>query len=268
MMHYYQVDAFTDKPFLGNPAAVILVNEFLKTEQCQEIAAFLNLSQTAFVKHLKGNHFHIRWFSPKDEAPICGHATLAASFVLWNKQKIEGPVIEFRSLAGPLIVKKELFNNQITMIFPKKVITPCLTPELLFTALNLEQDDILGSYHDDTICVVRLKDEQTVLDLNPQLSIIRKLPYRAICVTAKADIENEYDFVSRYFAPKVGINEDPVCGSAHCRLMPYWKNELKKTHLTAKQLSKRTGLLHVREENDQIFITSTACIVLEGDIQF
>ncbi|CAO5674238.1 MAG: putative isomerase YddE [Holosporales bacterium] len=264
-MHYYQVDAFTDKPFLGNPAAVILVDNFPKTERCQEIAAFLNLSQTAFLKRLTDDHFHIRWFSPKDEAPICGHATLASSFVLWHKKIVKNPIIEFTSLAGKLIVKKEM-NHQVTMIFPTKPITPCPLPKNLTDALNIDLNDILNTYHDETICVVKLKDEQTVLELKPKLSIVKTLPYRAICITAKADLHKEYDFVSRYFAPRVGILEDPVCGSAHCRLTPYWKNELKKDHLMAKQLSKRTGLLNVKEEDNQVFLTSNACIVLEGDL--
>jgi PhzF family phenazine biosynthesis protein len=267
MMHYTIVDAFTDKPFLGNPAAVILVDDFPKTEICQEIAAHLNLSQTAFVKYLKEDHFHIRWFSPKDEAPICGHATLASSFVLWSKHKIKGDRIEFESLAGSLLVKKEN-DEKITMLFPKKEITVCKMPLSLPLALNINESDILNVLSDDTICVVHLKDEELVSTIMPQLSTVKTLPFRAICITAKANPNSPYDFVSRYFAPRVGINEDPVCGSAHCRLTPYWKNELKKDILIAKQVSKRTGLLTVSEKEGQVLLTSNACIIAEGSLIF
>lgn len=261
---YWQVDAFTTEPFKGNPAAVILLdNDFPKTQICQNIATHLNLSQTAFVKHLKGNHYHIRWFSPRDEAPICGHATLASAYILFNQAKIHFDSIQFDSLAGPLWVEKTT-DEKLTLIFPKKEIWPVLAPDFLCEALNIQPIQIKHIFKDDTIYVIELDHEKTVCELIPNLNIIKKIPCRAICVTAKGT-EN-FDFVSRYFAPSVGIDEDPVCGSAHCRLTPYWTNKLKKKNLIAKQVSKRSGILHLTLDENQVRISADACIVAQGII--
>lgn len=267
MKQYWQVDAFTDYPFKGNPAAVILFEEdedFPSSNQCQEIAAHLNLSQTAFARKKGQGRYHIRWFSPKDEAPICGHATLATAHVLFFEKNIDINTITFESLAGDFIVSHQ--NNFITLCFPKKDVYQTLMPSYLLDALNINENDVLNVMKDSLIYIVELKDEETVRQVIPQLSLIKKIDCRAICITAKSDHE-EYQFVSRYFAPSVGIDEDPVCGSAHCRLMPYWGKKIGKNNLIAKQVSRRSGVLHLEEVNETIKITSTAYVIAEGRIR-
>ncbi|CAO4839463.1 MAG: putative isomerase YddE [Holosporales bacterium] len=260
---YWQVDAFTTVPFKGNPAAVICVDDFPSTNDCQKIAAHLNLSQTAFVKPLKKDHYHIRWFSPKDEAPICGHATLASAHVLFFEQNLNTTTITFESLAGPLTVHKNE-DDSLTLVFPKKAIFKTQKPALLEKALGICEANILNILWDETIFVIELDSMETVQHLSVNLDLIKKIPCRAICVTAKG--KDDIDFVSRYFAPSVGIDEDPVCGSAHCRLTPYWAEKLNKKKLIALQLSKRTGLLKLTENQDRVHIQAHACVVLEGKI--
>lgn len=262
-LRYWQVDAFTTVPFKGNPAAVICVNDFPRTEFCQKIATHLNLSQTAFIKFLKKDHYHIRWFSPKDEAPICGHATLASAHVLFFEQNINATSIMFESLAGPLTVYKNN-DNSITLVFPKKDLFSTPKPALLEQALGINETQILNIMRDETIFVIELDSMETVQNLSVNKELIKKIPCRAICVTAKG--KDHIDFVSRYFAPSVGIDEDPVCGSAHCRLTPYWAKKLNKNNLIALQVSKRTGLLMLKENQDHVHIQAKACVVLEGTV--
>lgn len=260
---YWQVDAFTTIPFKGNPAAVICVADFPRTDVCQKIAAHLNLSQTAFVKFLKKDHYHIRWFSPKDEAPICGHATLASAHVLFFEQNLNTTTITFESLAGPLTVHKNE-DHSLTLIFPKKIVFNTPKPPLLEAALGIGEEQILNILWDETIYVIELDSMETVQHLSVNLDLIKKIPCRAICVTAKGT--GDIDFVSRYFAPSVGIDEDPVCGSAHCRLTPYWGEKLNKKKLTALQLSKRTGVLKLTQDQEHVHIQAHACVVLQGNI--
>lgn len=252
------VDAFANAPFKGNPAGVCLLDQFPDTEAMQQMAAELNWSEIAFVKQKSDHHFHIRWFSPRDEAPLCGHATLAASHVLWEQQKVNDGLITFESLGGPLTAEKK--GDWITLNFPSRDVVPCPMPELLIEALgNVMVESI---YKDDIVYLVVLSDTESVENLVPNLSLIEKIPCRAIIVTALG--AEPYDFVSRYFAPSVGIPEDPVCGSAHCRLAPFWSKILHKDQFLAYQASKRGGILKLDFQGERVTLSGQAVTVCEG----
>ncbi|MCX7338561.1 MAG: PhzF family phenazine biosynthesis protein [Alphaproteobacteria bacterium] len=267
-LRIWLVDAFTNTPFQGNPAGVCLVQSFPSTDFMQNIAAEMNWSQTAFVEQKSDTHFHIRWFSPRDEAPICGHATLASAHVLWEQKIARTNLITFDSLGGPLTAcKQKDQQGWITLDFPTRLVAPCPMPELLMTALG---DVCVQSVHkDETVYLVVLSSTEEVLSMDPSLHLIEQLSCRAIIVTARSDdsyANGRYDFISRYFAPKVGIPEDPVCGSAHCRLTPFWAAALGKDTLLAHQASRRGGVLRVATQGDRVSISGQAITVGEGTL--
>ncbi|MDP3371755.1 MAG: PhzF family phenazine biosynthesis protein [Candidatus Paracaedibacteraceae bacterium] len=267
---FWMVDAFTDQPFAGNPAGVFVVSDFSNASVMQLIAAELNWSQTAFVKRLGTyndyDHYAIRWFSPRDEAPICGHATLASAHILWEKGFSAKNKVIFESLAGPLVATK---NDQgwITLNFPNKPIVECELPQALKQALvgPHGEVEIISVHRDDLIYVVTLKNQSDLVTLTPNLNVIESLDCRAVSVTASG--RDGYDFESRYFAPSVGIPEDPVCGSSHCRLAPLWANRFGKTSMIAYQSSKRGGFLRVDVIGDRVTLSSKAITVCEAKMQ-
>jgi PhzF family phenazine biosynthesis protein len=267
---FWMVDAFTDQPFSGNPAGVFVVDEFPSTFLMQSIAAELNWSQTAFVKrlgtHSDYEHYAIRWFSPRDEAPICGHATLASAHLLWEKNFVSKNKIVFESLAGPLVATKD-DKDWITLDFPNKPIVECELPLDLRQALVGPDGEveIISVHRDDLIYVVTLKNQSDLVKLTPNLNLIESLDCRAVSVTAKG--REGYDFESRYFAPCVGIPEDPVCGSSHCRLAPLWASRLSKLSMMAYQASKRGGFLRVDVMEDRVTFSSKAITVCEARMQ-
>lgn len=257
-LRFWLVDAFTDTPYQGNPAGVCVVDEFLSEERMQEIAAELNWSETSFIKPLGENRYHIRWFSPKDEAPICGHATLAGAHILWTQGFVQGDDIHFESCAGPLSVSRH--GLHMTMKFPNMPVRYIQTPDLMLEALG--DVEIESVHRDSLIYIVILKSPEQVIHLAPNLSMIETFDCRAVTVTARGYYP--YDFVSRYFAPRVGIPEDPVCGSAHCRLFPFWGNILGKDKLLAHQVSKRGGIIHGTFDHEYVYLSSRAVTVCEG----
>jgi len=278
-MKIWLVDAFTDKAFTGNPAGVCVVeNDFPDSEVMQNIATEMNWSQTAFVLQEDDRNFVIRWFSPRDESPICGHATLAASHIIWQQGLSTSNQIYFKSKADRLTaVRKD--GGWIEMDFPVKPVKHCQLPDFMLEALNI-QDSSTASVTsvwmdenpqtiDDLIYIVQLTEPSMVKDLQPNLSVVERMPCRAIAVTASvADGESSsYDFVSRYFAPRFGIPEDPVCGSAHCRLVPLWSKFLKKEEFTARQLSPRGGVLKLRLDGGRVKIAGQAITVSVGSIR-
>jgi PhzF family phenazine biosynthesis protein len=257
-MEIWLVDAFTAKPFGGNPAGLCFIEEFPETPIMQRIAAEMNWSQTAFIVQKSDHHFHIRWFSPRDEAPLCGHATLAASHLIWQEKKSQSNFLSFDSLGGLLTAERQK-NDWIHLNFPAKTVVSCPLQELLQQALG--NIPIQSVYKDDILYLLILRDAQAVRTLKPDLTLIEQLDCRAVVVTATG--EEPYDFVSRYFAPKVGIPEDPVCGSAHCRLIPFWANILKKNELFAYQASPRGGILKLSLIGDRVSIggqATTICV--------
>ncbi|MCZ6675141.1 MAG: PhzF family phenazine biosynthesis protein [Verrucomicrobia bacterium] len=253
----YQVDAFTDRLFGGNPAAVIPLDSWLPDDLMQAIAVENNLSETAFFVK-EGESYHIRWFTPATEVKLCGHATLTSAYVLFNILKVADNPIHFTSLSGSLYVSKEE-EESMTMDFPIAEMTPCSTPQALWECLGAHPVECLKG--EDYMAV--FEGEQTLLSLQPDFRQMATLPTRGIIVTAPGE---ECDFVSRFFAPQSGIDEDPVTGSAHCATAPYWAKKLKKITLTSIQRSKREGhvLCHVAE--DRVRMTGQAKLFLTGSI--
>lgn len=253
-LEFHQVDAFSARPFSGNPAMVYRLDRWLADELMQQIAAEHNLAETAFLVR-EGQAWHIRWFTPTTEVPLCGHATLASAFVLFDIYKVALERIDFISQSGPLSVSRE--GERLWLDFP--VIKPReleVTPQVQ-EALGCEVVEVLGC---EGLFVV-LESEQAVRDCRPDLQALAKLPWPGAIVTARGV---EHDFVSRYFAPAIGIDEDPVTGSTHCSLIPYWSQRLGKTSLTAYQCSTRGGELFCRLEGDRVKIGGQATLVASG----
>ena len=252
----FQIDAFAEKVFEGNPAAICPLDNWLPDDVLQNIARENNLSETAFfVKQADG--YHIRWFTPTIEVKLCGHATLASAYVLFEILGTTDSEIVFQSRSGKLNVTKrgELFE----MDFPRSSISQCEIPVEITRAFGKAPVEVWRS--DDYMAVY--DNESDIKSLSPDFGILAELECRGVMATSRG---SETDFVSRFFAPRSGINEDPVTGSAHCALVPYWANELGKNRLTAAQLSKRGGRLHCELAGDRVLIAGNAVKYLEGSI--
>ncbi len=254
---YYQIDAFTGRVFSGNPAGVCVIDSWPEDDVLLSIAAENNLSETAFILGSEGD-YRIRWFTPAIEVDLCGHATLASAFVVFNHLDRTLDTVRFDSQSGPLIVARE--DDLLNMDFPRRAPTPCAAPAGLVTALGAEPIDILCAR--DYLIV--LESESTVRCLEPDMTFLAGLDRLGICITARGD---EVDFVSRFFAPAVGIPEDPVTGSAHSTLIPYWSERLAKSNLHAHQLSARGGELFCEDTGDRVRIAGRAVQYLEGTIE-
>jgi PhzF family phenazine biosynthesis protein len=253
----YQVDAFASKLFEGNPAAVCPLDEWLSDEVMQSIAAENNLSETAFFVPV-GNGFHIRWFTPKSEVDLCGHATLASAYVLFNLLGYKRDMIEFNSKSGILGVTRD--NELLTMDFPAQPPVSCDIPEEIIKAFHVEPIECLKS--EDLIVV--FERETDVESANPDFSQLMKLDLRGVAITAKS---NYWDFVARFFAPKYGIPEDPVTGSAYTQLVPYWASKIGSKRFRVKQVSSRGGELTCQIADDRVYISGKAIKYLEGKIK-
>ncbi len=252
----YQVDAFAKEPFEGNPAAVISLETWIPDDLMQSIAEENNLSETAFFVPTKTG-YHIRWFTPTMEVDLCGHATLAAAFVLFNFLGCNKGMVEFESKSGKLTVLQK--DDWLVMDFPAQAPTLCNIPDEVIRAFNKKPIVCLRSV--DYILV--FETESDVSSIRPDMDYLRKLDLRGVVITAES---KQYDFVSRFFAPKYGIDEDPVTGSSHTQLVPYWAERLGKTKLTAKQVSRRGGELVCEIQNDRVLISGMAAKYLEGRI--
>ena len=256
-LNLYQIDAFTDTPFRGNPAAVIPLETWLPDNTMQSIAEENNLSETAFFVP-KDEGFHLRWFTPKTEVDLCGHATLAAAYVLFNILGHNKERIEFESKSGILTVLKK--DDLLVMDLPAQTPVPCNVPYEIVKAFDRTPIECLRS--EDYIVV--FETESDILSIKPDIAYLKKLDLRGVIITAKS---RQYDFVSRFFAPKYGINEDPVTGSSHTQLIPYWARKLEKTEMRAKQVSGRGGELVCELRNDRVLISGKAVKFLEGKIE-
>ena len=255
----YQVDAFTSKVFSGNPAAVIHLQSWLKDEIMQSIASENGLSETAFFVSENGI-YHIRWFTPLHEVPLCGHATLASAFVIFTEIETSKNIIKFSSLSGMLEVIRG--DERLTMSFPRILPNPCDLPKELLDGILLKPQEILVTESDPNYYAV-YKSEQDILSICPDLTLLERLHPYGVVITA---IGTDVDFVSRYFVPSFGIPEDPVTGSTHCALTPYWANRLGKSRLRARQISKRGGELFCEDLSDRVLISGDAVKYMEGDI--
>lgn len=253
----FQVDAFTDRLFGGNPAAVVLLEHWLPDPLLLAIAAENNLSETAFVIPGTGD-IPLRWFTPAVEIDLCGHATLAAAHVLFRHVTPAARRITFSTLSGNLVVSND--GDRLTMDFPARPAEPVPMPAGLDSALGIRPAEVLLAR--DLLVVLDTEDQ--VRALQPEMAHLAGLDAFAIIVTAPGD---HVDFVSRFFAPKAGIPEDPVTGSAHCTLVPYWAARLGKTRLVAKQVSARGGDLECRLEGDRVFMAGKSVDYLRGEIE-
>jgi PhzF family phenazine biosynthesis protein len=258
ILKIYQADAFATNLFKGNPAAVVPLTKWLSDETLQLIAAENNLSETAFFIP-EDDHFHIRWFTPKAEVQLCGHATLATAHILFNELNFQGKQIEFNSKSGILIVKKVV--DKLQLDFPADFAQAVAAIPVFAEAFGVHP---LATFKGRTDYLLLFDSEETIQEFHPDISLLLSTNARGIIVTAKG---NEVDFVSRFFAPAVGVNEDPVTGSAHTTLIPFWANRLNKTEMTALQLSARGGQLWCTLAGDRVLIAGKAVTYLRGEIE-
>jgi len=253
------VDAFSSKPFGGNPAAVCVLAGPRDEEWMSQVAMEMNLSETAFLQ-ADGDGYRLRWFTPSVEVALCGHATLASAHVLWEDGHLNpGVTARFHTLSGVLTCEQR--GEWIEMNFPAMLVQPSGPPPQLDEALGC---DLKYSGRNQLDYLVEVADEQTLRSLQPQHHMLRQMPVRGVIATARGS--GEFDFVSRFFAPGSGIDEDPVTGSAHCALTPFWAERLGKTEMTAFQASRRGGVVKVRLEGDRVFLLGQAVTVLRGDL--
>jgi PhzF family phenazine biosynthesis protein len=253
---YYQVLAFTKRHFAGNPAGVRLLSEWLPDAQLQAIAAENNLPETAFIIERK-EHFDLRWLTPTMEVDLCGHATLASAHVLFHHLARAGDAVSFQSRSGKLTVAR--VEDRLVLDFPSQPLTKCEPPEKLAEGLLTQPKSVLKGR--DYFAV--FDREEDVVALKPDFEILAQLDAQGVIVTAPG---NDCDFVSRYFAPRAGIPEDPVTGSTHCALIPYWSKRLGKKELNARQLSKRGGELFCEDRGERVGIGGDAVTYVEGKL--
>ena len=253
----YFIDAFADKVFTGNPAAVIFT-DIDDEKLMQKIAFENNLSETAFVNLTKDTN-HIRWFSPLKEVDLCGHATLASGFAYFNFINKDKNEVTFMSASGELSVSKN--NDLYELNFPKDNLTKIDLEDRVEDSIGVKP---VETYIGDINLIAILDSEDAIKELNPDFNKLINLEGQGLIVTAQS---NEYDFVSRYFCPKYGINEDPVTGSAHTSLIPYWSERLKSSELVAKQVSDRGGVLYCKNQDTRVLISGKAVLYMKGEIK-
>lgn len=257
----YQIDAFTDQRFKGNPAAVIPLDKWLPDATLQAIANENNLSETAFFVP-KDTGFHLRWFTPAAEVKLCGHATLATAEVIFTLLQHHQNTVYFHTHSGLLTVNK-LDSGMLELDFPAQPVTPVLLSGVEQALLNAGLGITYGATFANEDLIVTCANQAAVAKIDPDFNALKQLPYRGIIVTARGD---KCDFVSRFFAPAVGVNEDPVTGSAHTKLVPYWAAELDKSHFQALQLSERGGQLECELAGDRVLLRGRAVHYLQGTI--
>jgi len=256
-MKQYVVDAFTDKVFAGNPAAVCVMDAWLPDETMQKIAIENNLSETAFIVK-ESERYHIRWFTPGKEVDLCGHATLGSAYVLYRFYDTAADILEFDSLSGALAVKKK--GDLLEMDFPSRMPEKTDFTDSMREALNgLEAK----AYLDRDLMLV-LEKEEDVTNFVPDYQKISAIPVgMGMLITAPS---GQYDFVSRTFFPKIKVNEDPVCGSAHCNFIPYWSERLGKNIMTGHQVSPRGGIVYCENKGERVLISGKAALYSEAEI--
>jgi PhzF family phenazine biosynthesis protein len=270
-LEFFQVDAFTSEKFRGNPAAVVLPEDTLPDSLCLKIAAEMNLSETAFIHPVERKEddiprFGLRWFTPKTEVPLCGHATLATAKVIFKVIGIDSEVIAFDTKSGALFAHRE--GTSIRLDFPANPSEPSNAPDGLLDAMGITAHKDIEYSPGSRKLLVEVEGEDKVRSLEPDFRAMLscKGPPDVLGVIVTSRAEGDLDFVSRFFAPRVGIDEDPVTGAAHTVLVPYWSKRLKKKVMSARQISPRGGELMVRLEGDRVHLTGEAVIVMDGTI--
>ena len=255
-----QVDAFTSRPFAGNPAAVCVLREFAAESWMRDVAREMNLSETAFLVREDGG-FRLRWFTPAVEVELCGHATLASAHVLWEDGHLPaGGQARFQTRSGLLMADRR--GEWIEMDFPVKAAAPADPPAGLWAALGAKALHVARNQFD---YVVEMESEEAVRGMTPDFGALGKLEARGIIVTARASSAG-FDFVSRFFGPAVGVDEDPVTGSAHCALAPYWGERLGKQAMVGYQASARGGVVKVTLRGERVLIGGQAVTVMRGEL--
>lgn len=258
----YQVDAFTNKPFAGNPAAVCILPQERDERWMQNVATEMNLSETAFLVRAQDG-FNLRWFTPAAEVELCGHATLASAHILWETGALKpDEQARFHTLSGLLTADRR--GDWYEMDFPVKSETPAEIPAGLLATLDadVQATNIIANQFD---FLIEVASESIVRAIEPNFTLLSKIPVRGVIVTSRSDA-SDYDFVSRFFAPAVGVNEDPVTGSAHCFLSPYWSERLGRNELIGYQASARGGVVKVRLDGDRVHLGGQAVTVLRGEL--
>ncbi len=262
----YTVDAFTDRPFAGNPAAICVLDHERDPAWMQTLAAEMNLSETAYLRP-QGDAWSLRWFTPKAEVALCGHATLAAAHVLWESGRLatDAPAL-FDTLSGRLTARRTDGDGEdawIELDFPERRESPHAALPELFAALGVQPVYFGKNAYDYFVEVATAKQ---VCELAPDFAAMAKLPVRGVIVTAAGDCGSGHDFVSRFFAPGVGVPEDPVTGSAHCCLAPYWGEKLGKGEMVGFQASPRGGTVRVRREGERVILAGRAVTIVIGEL--
>jgi PhzF family phenazine biosynthesis protein len=255
----YQVDAFTERRFAGNPAAVMPLERFVDADLMQAIAGENNLAETAFIVP-QGRDYRIRWFTPRSEVPLCGHATLASAAVVMERLEPGRQEVVFQSASGPLAVKRA--PQGYVMDFPARYALPVEPPADLSKALGVHPVEVIA---DAANYLARLTSARAVRDVSPDFTALAALDRKGVIVTAEGD--GGYDFISRYFTPVQGVPEDPVTGSAHCALAPYWAERLRKSELRAFQASSRGGQVICRYSGARVELEGTCVFYLEGQAE-
>lgn len=259
---FTQADAFTDRPFTGNPAAVCVLPSARDAGWMQQIALEMNLAETAFLVR-RSDGFDLRWFTPKAEVDLCGHATLASAHVLWEEGHLnQADVARFHTRSGLLTAARR--GDHVWLDFPATPVSSAASPAGLELAIGHNATMVGRTVFD---YLVELESESVLRSLTPDMTVLAGLPYRGVIVTAPS-ADSRYDFVSRFFAPGLGIPEDPVTGSAHCGLGPYWGNRLGKDELVGYQASPRGGTVLIRVEGDRVHLGGQAITVLRGEILY
>jgi PhzF family phenazine biosynthesis protein len=256
----FQVDAFTNQPYRGNPAAVCLLPEPADEDWMQNVAREMGLSETAFLVPFDEG-YNLRWFTPATEVDLCGHATLASAHILWETGRL-APTSQahFQTRSGLLTARRN--NEWIELDFPVEKESAVSAPAVLIDALQVKPNYVGRNRFD---YLVEVNSEETVRKLEPNLALLKTVPCRGVIVTSRT-ASPDFDFVSRFFAPNVGIDEDPVTGSAHCCLGPYWSTRLKKDSLTAYQASPRGGVVRVELNGDRVLLCGQSVTVLRGEL--
>ncbi len=259
-MRIFQVDSFTNKPFTGNPAGVCILPEDIPDSEMLNIAKEMNLPETAFLQG-NGVGYNLRWFTPHIEIELCDHATLASAHVLWEAGNLSSDEIaRFDTLSGELTAKKN--GEWIDLDFPAEYETKADTPVEITDALGVKPIYVGKNRFD---YLVEVESEEMVRNIKPNFDLLKKVPSRGIIVTNIADT-GKYDFVSRFFAPAIGVDEDPVTGSTHCCLGPYWESRLNKSRFEAFQLSERGGVVRVEVKSDRVILSGQAVTVIGGEL--
>lgn len=255
-----QVDAFTDRPFAGNPAGVCVLSAPADAQWMQQVAGEMNLAETAFL-YPEADEFHLRWFTPTLEVDLCGHATLASAHVLWSDGHLSpGEQARFRTLSGLLTADQR--GDWIELDFPAEPASAVAPPVNLVEALSIEPVNVGRNRLD---IIVEVADEQVVRGVQPDMGLLATVPTRGVIITSRSDAP-EVDFVSRFFGPAVGVPEDRVTGSAHCCLGPYWAERLGKEELVGYQASPRGGIVRVRLVGDRVKLLGQAVTVIRGEL--